>query len=92
MTVDLDVIKVAVAAAVGWLAALITFRTRLALMDRRIESVEATLRRFTPVVNGLDKRTLYMLQLLADVAKANGVDRRVPDDLLVQLLTEKEAE
>lgn len=54
----------------------------------RLDGVEGAVKRYGPTLSLIDRRTLYILQILAEQSKAAGLDRRVPDDLIVRLMTE----
>jgi hypothetical protein len=86
--IDVSALQYLISAGIGWLAALVTFRTRLALIEKRVSDTETALKTILPALHALDRRSLYMLQLIAELAKASGIDRRVPDDLMVRFLTE----
>lgn len=84
-------LELIVGSAGGFIAALVTFRTRLALADyrektrtreRNVERAELERR-----LDDLDRRQLIQLQLLADVAKKLGLENRF-SDTLVRFLAE----
>ena len=75
--------------AVGTMAvAVVRNLIHQALMDKRLKDVETKMATMPAALDRVDRRTLYMLQLMAEMAKAGGLDRRVPDDLIIKALTE----
>ncbi len=65
----------------GALVALVAFRTRLALMDKRHDTQTARLER-------IERRQMVTLEILADVAKKLGLDSRFSDGV-VKFLNEE---
>lgn len=86
----------------GVLLTLVSIRTKLALMDRRIESRKVEIaqeakdrrdelasleRRFMERLARIEKMQRLILQVMADVAKKVGVDARF-SDVVIQYLAE----
>lgn len=97
-------------AAAGALIAVVTFRTRIVVIEREIiaakeaearrerdeverrkkhdEAMEALEERIRDRLEQFDRRQLFMLQLLSDIAKKVGVDQRL-GDTIVQFMTDE---
>lgn len=91
------------AAMGGALVTLVAFRTRLALMDRRIDDrkaeidreiadrkaeIEALERRNSEHLERMDRRSIEQLRMTADIARKVGVDNRFTDAVLRMLADE----
>jgi hypothetical protein len=80
----------------GSLVTLVAFRTKLALMDRRIEARKAetaTLRtELTARLHGIERRQIVTLQILADLARKEGVDARWSDALIRFITADQDSE
>jgi hypothetical protein len=76
----------------GALVMLVAFRTKLALMDRRIEARKTALEQFERKIEerlgGIDRRQTLILQIVADIARKIGVDSRF-SDAVVQFLSDE---
>lgn len=101
-------------AIVGALVVLVTFRTRLALMDSAIKLREAEIKsleklvereahemrgevqtiiidsenRIMARIGAFDRRQRFMLEVIADFARATGTDKRLGDKVLTFLSSE----
>lgn len=82
----------ALSAIGGALVVLVAFRTKLALMDRRIESRRKEIieleQSLTQRLDAFDRRQTLILQIVADIARKVGVDSRF-SDAVVQFLSEE---
>lgn len=80
-----------VSALGGALVALVAFRTRLALMDKRLDSQETARAELKLSIEShlslIDRRQLATLQVLADVAHKIGVEGRF-SDLVMKFLAD----
>ena len=92
-----DLIKYVISAGIGWLAALVTFRTKIALLESRATRLEEDSKKFAEAVqrverafNSIERRQLVQLQLSASIARKMGIDHRLPEDMLVRLLGEED--
>lgn len=88
-------------ALTGAMVAVVTFRTKLALLEQRLSDVERDRgrdrqhletelsRRDTVVderLDTIDKRQLITLRILADMARKLGVESRIFDDAVVRFI------
>lgn len=91
------------AAMGGALVTIVAFRTRLALMDRRIDDRKAEIereiadrkaenealeRRIVEHNEKMDRRSIEQLRMTADIARKVGVDNRFTDAVLRMLADE----
>lgn len=98
MNVDLrDVLTIIASGGIGWLVALVTFRTRITLLEVRATALENQAKEFEKAVkrverafNSIERRQLVQLQLSAQIANKLGIANRLPEDMLVKLLGEEE--
>lgn len=89
MDIQNEALRYLISAALGWAVALVTFRTRLALIEKRLSDTEGSMKALTTTLRVLDRRSLYILQMLASMSKEAGQDRRISDDLIVRALAEE---
>lgn len=75
----------ALSAIAGALVVLVTFRTRLALMDQRTSKIETEVIRR---LDAIDRRQGMMLEIVAHIARKVQVDARFTD-LLVRFIAEE---
>ena len=88
-------------ALTGAMVAVVTFRTKLALLEQRLDDIErqkgkdheriqADLARRDMAVDErldtIDKRQLITLRILADMARKLGVESRIFDDAVVRFI------
>lgn len=90
MTSD-ELLKYFTSAVGGALVTFVAFRTKLALMDRRIESrkteianLDATL---TRKLSSIERKQTLLLEIMANVANKVGVDKRF-SDIIIQFLAD----
>lgn len=103
----LRLLQVMGAAMGGALVTLVAFRTRLALMDRRIDDRKAEIdreiadrktenealeRRISDHMEKMDRRSIEQLRMTADIARKVGVDNRFTDAVLRMLADENGGE
>lgn len=94
-----DLLAVLASGGMGWLVALVTFRTRMAALEWRAAALEKqaaglakAVDRIERAFNAIERRQLVQLQLSADIARKMGISHRLPEDLLVRLLTEEDSQ
>lgn len=83
-------------AGAGALVTIVLYRTKLALMDRRIESRKAEIQALraemtSTVIQRMDtmrRQQIVMLEILSDIARKVGVDSRF-SDAVVRFLAEE---
>lgn len=99
MNVDLrELLTIIASGGIGWLVALVTFRTRITLLESRATNLETQAMKFENAIkrverafNSIERRQLVQLQLSASIAQKLGINNRVPEDMLVKLLGEDDS-
>lgn len=80
-----QVLGLIVSAAAGAAVTLVAFRTRLALGDQRVAAMEEE---FRTRLDQISRRQMLTLQIVADIARKEGVDGRF-SDAIVRFLSEE---
>lgn len=90
------IIELCVSATAGALVTLVAFRTRLALMDKRMDGSETKAderhEAITRRLDTIDRRQIVTLQIMADVASKLQIDGRFTDMLVKFLAEERESQ
>lgn len=80
-----QVLGLLVSAAAGAAVTLVAFRTRLALGDQKVAAMES---HFDERLDLISRRQMLTLQIVADIARKEGVDGRF-SDAIVRFLAEE---
>jgi hypothetical protein len=75
-------------AVAGAFGSFVWTRTRLALVEARMLAVEKAGSRLLRRLAQMDRRQIWMMELLADIAEASGVNKRGTQDILRRFLAE----
>lgn len=85
-------VQTIVSAIGGALVTVVAFRTKIALMDRRIESRKSEIfaleEKLTTRLEAINRRQALMLDIVADIARKVGADARF-SDAVVRFLAEE---
>lgn len=96
MNVDAkELLTIIASGGIGWLIAIVTFRTRIALIEKTVTDLQTQATKFANAIekverafNSIERRQLVQLQLSAQIAHKLGINNRLPEDMLVKLLGE----
>lgn len=80
-----QLLSVALSAGAGAAVTLVAFRTRLALGDQKVAAMEE---HFDERLDMISRRQMLTLQILADLARKEGIDGRF-SDAIVRFLAEE---
>lgn len=80
-----QILGLIVSAGAGAAVTLVAFRTRLALGDQKVASMEEE---FRNRLDQISRRQMLTLQIVADIARKEGVDGRF-SDAIVRFLSEE---
>lgn len=80
-----SVLGIIVSAGAGSAVTLVAFRTRLALGDQKVAAMEED---FRNRLDQISRRQMLTLQIVADIARKEGVDGRF-SDAIVRFLSEE---
>jgi hypothetical protein len=79
------ILGLVVSAGAGAAVTLVAFRTRLALADRRVETLESHIDERLDLIS---RRQMLTLEIVADLARKEGIDNRF-SDAIVRFLAEE---
>ncbi len=80
-----QLLGIVVSGGAGAAVTLVAFRTRLALADKRVGDMET---HFDERLDMISRRQMLTLQILADLARKEGIDGRF-SDAIVRFLSEE---
>lgn len=83
-----ELLKVLLAAFAGAVAAWVTVKTRLALLEYRMSQSERRFKRMDATLRQLERRQIVQIQQLSDISNAMGLAKRTPDDVLMRVMQE----